>query len=102
MAEEAALPVGTFLTGKQVGVNVDPVDYAAGLKMLASLGYDDERTVMVITYALQRWARGEEQQAEHGATNHAFWGIPFTQWRMVLAAAVASGEQRLRDAHTGA
>ena len=44
---------------------------------------------MVIEYALMRWARGEEDQAQKGAIDRAFHGIHLTCWLRVLAAAMA-------------
>ncbi len=73
------------------GYNVDPVDVGAGLALLEKFGYDDSRTRMVIEYALQRWARGEEVAAERSAIDKAFHGVDYTTWRAVLAAAVAKG-----------
>lgn len=83
-----------FTTGRGTpGVNLDRIDTRAGLRELAACGYgDDPRTVMVIEYALQRWARGEEEQAERGAIDRDFHGIDLTSWRRVLAAARAAGE----------
>lgn len=75
------------------GVNVDRVDVAAGLAMLAELGYQDSRTHMVIEHALQRWARGEEEAAERGAIDRAFHGIDLTSWRVVLAHAITAAER---------
>lgn len=83
-------PEGIF-SRRPTPESLDPVDFEAGLKMLASIGYDEPETVMVITYALQRWARGEEAAGEKGAINVSFHGIPMTQWRMVLAAALSAG-----------
>jgi len=74
------------------GVNLDNVDIAAGLEELKVCGYEDECTIMVITYALQRWQRGEEEAAERGAIDASFYGINFTSWRRVLAAAMAAAQ----------
>lgn len=74
------------------GKNLDKLNIAAGMEMLAQTGYDDERTKMVIEYALQRWARGEEGAAERGAIDSKWHGIDFTSWRMVLAAAMAGAQ----------
>jgi len=89
--------MGTPLTP---GVNVDPIDITAGFQFAKSLGYvecfEDE---MVVTYALQRHARGEEDGAERTWMEH--FGKPsFTQWRMVLAAAVAEGTRQLATKET--
>lgn len=76
------------------GHNVDKIDIAAGLRELSECGWPDEpanaATRMVIQYALQRWQRGEEEQAERGAIDQTFHGIPFTCWRRVLAAAISA------------
>ena len=107
--------VGTsplFLHGKQPGVNVDPIDVAAGMTKLAELGWSperDARTFMVIEYALLRWGRGEEQQAERlaiaqGETDPVFKAaaIDLTSWRVVLASAVAAGQAKLDAAKVAA
>ena len=73
------------------GHNVDPIDVGAGLALLEKFGYNDPRTSMVIEYALQRWARGEEAAAEKGAIDRTFHGVDYTTWRAVLTAAVAKG-----------
>jgi hypothetical protein len=77
-------------TGLKTGHNVDSVDVAAGMLELALCGYKEPETRMVIEYALMRWSRGEEEQAERGAIDRDFHGIDFTCWRRVLAASVAS------------
>lgn len=77
-------------TGLVTGHNVDPVNVAAGIKELTACGYNEPETRMVIEYALMRWARGEEEQAERGAIDRDFHGIAFTCWRRVLAAAIAN------------
>lgn len=80
------------------GVNVDPVDIAAGLAEAKGIGYDSPEDEMVVVYALQRWQRGEEDGAEKTALGH---GVDYTSWRRILAAAVAKGteelERRRRD-----
>lgn len=73
------------------GYNVDKVNIAVGMEELRKTGYHEARTKQVIMYALQRWARGEEEAAERGAIDKTFYGIDFTSWRRVLAAAVAHG-----------
>lgn len=70
------------------GHNVDHVDIDIGLQELTRCGYRDPETVMVITYALQRWARGEEEQAQRMAIDPTFYGIDLTSWLRVLAAAI--------------
>lgn len=74
------------------GWNVDRIDVPAGLRELKECGYDEMHTVAVIEYALQRWARGEEEAAERGAIDKSFHGISLTCWRRVLAAAMAAAE----------
>lgn len=71
------------------GYNVDRIDVAAGLRELKVCGYEEPQTVMVIEYALMRWARGEEDQAQRGAIDRSFHGINLTCWLRVLAAAIA-------------
>lgn len=73
------------------GYNVDEVNIEAGMEMLTGLGYEDPRTLMVINYSLQLWARGEEASAERKAIDASFHGISVTNWRMVLAHAIAKG-----------
>lgn len=76
------------------GVNVDPVDIEAGLKMMTSLGYDSEFNYIEVDYNLKRWTRGEEAEADHSMSN-SLSGVNYTSWRMILAAAVASGTAKL-------
>jgi hypothetical protein len=79
--------------GLSPGDNVDRIDIAAGLRELAACGYDDSaKTRLVIEYALQRWARGEEEAALRGAIDRTFHGIDLTSWVRVLAAARAAAE----------
>ena len=75
------------------GRNVDRIDIDAGLAELKACGYSDERTTMVVDFALARWRRGEEAAAERLATDSDFYGIDFTCWRRVLAAALAKAVQ---------
>lgn len=74
------------------GLNLDRVDIAAGVRELIASGYPETEVErhMVIQYALQRWARGEEVAAERGAIDQGFYGIPLTCWRRVLATAIAA------------
>lgn len=81
-------------TPRVAGYNVDRIDVAAGLQELKACGYDEPKTIMVIEYALARWARGEEEQAQRGAIDHTFHGISLTCWLRVLAAARAKAEAR--------
>lgn len=74
------------------GYNVDRIDVAAGLRELKALGYAARETLQVIEYALRRWARGEEVQAQRGAIDHTFHGISLTCWLRVLAASRAGAE----------
>lgn len=75
------------------GHNVDRINVAAGISELIACGYCDANTTLVVEYALMRWSRGEEAQAERGATDQGFHGIDFISWRRVLAAACAAGDQ---------
>lgn len=70
------------------GVNVDIVNIEAGLAVAARIGYDDPTARMVVTYALQRWQRGEEDGADR--TWLSQYPTDFASWRMILAAAVSS------------
>lgn len=100
--EGPALGVGSMIGRPVPGYNVDPIDVTAGLRMLTQLGWppdldeDTLRTREVITYALQRHARGEEAAAEKAAIDKRFYGIDFTSWRAVLAAAIAAGAEQLK------
>lgn len=94
-----------FWGEKKPGVNLDPIDVAAGMRRLEMLGWSptqDARTFMLIEYCLQRWARGEEAQAERqaiaqGETDPQFIAaaIDLTSWRMVLASAMTAGAAAL-------
>jgi hypothetical protein len=75
------------------GYNVDKIDVRAGLIELEKCGYTDPHTRMVIEYALMRWKRGEEEQAQRGAIDETFHGINLTSWSRVLAAARAGAER---------
>lgn len=83
------------------GYNVDRIDVAAGLRELKTCGYDEPETVMVIEYALRRWARGEEEAARRGAIDRSFHGINLTCWLRVLAAAMAYADSNTRDHNAG-
>ena len=74
------------------GHNVDRIDVAAGLRELKACGYSEPETIMVIEYALMRWARGEEEAGQRGAIDRSFHGINLTCWMRVLAAAQAHAE----------
>lgn len=83
-----------FVNGARAepGYNVDKLDIAAGLRELVLCGYTDEHTRMVIQYALQRHARGEEEAARKGAIDKNFHGVNFTSWNRILAAAMAAAQ----------
>lgn len=68
------------------GVNVDKLNIAAGLRMAATVGYGSDRDQMVVTYALQRWTRGEEDGADR--TWQSEFPRDMTSWRMILASAM--------------
>lgn len=78
--------------GFATGVNVDRLDIPAGMRELIKCGYPVtmECTHWVVAYALERWARGEEEAAERGAIDRSFHGIDLTSWKRVLAAAMAA------------
>ena len=79
---------------KVPGHNVDRVDVQAGVKECIAIGYTEAETVMVVEYALNRHARGEEEAAERTAIDKEFHGVSFTSWRRILAAARASAEHK--------
>lgn len=91
--EEVATMASNRPIQRVPGYNVDRIDVAAGLRELTTCGYDDPRTVMVIKYALQRWALGEEDAAQRGAIDRSFHGVNLTCWFRVLSAARAHAEQ---------
>lgn len=72
------------------GVNVDALDIGAGLAQARSFGYGDSEAQLIVTYALQRHGRGEEEGAER--TWLSYFPHDFTSWRVILAAAVASAD----------
>lgn len=78
----------------QPGVNIDPVDIAAGLAKLHELGYVGTLCDMEADYALRRWARGEEHFADHSMVQ-SLSGISYTDWRVILSAAVTAGKAKL-------
>lgn len=67
------------------GVNVDKLNIAAGVQEAADIGYDSQQDRMVATYALQRWARGEEDGAFQTFLSHGF--DLTSAYRIVSAAA---------------
>lgn len=75
------------------GVNVDPVDVAAGLGQAAEFGYGSLQYQVIVEYALMRHARGEEEGAQRSALSG---GIDLTSWFAILAAAVAAANARER------
>jgi hypothetical protein len=70
------------------GHNVDKLDIAAGMREAAVMGFDDAQSQMVAQYALQRWARGEEDGAIKTARIDG--GIDLTSLYRMVAAAVAA------------
>lgn len=77
------------------GVNLDSLNIDAGLKELVNCGYPETEVErhMVIQYALQRWARGEEEAAQRGAIDHSFHGITLTSWIRVISAAMVGANK---------
>ncbi|MFE6966917.1 hypothetical protein ACFVAJ_17535 [Agromyces sp. NPDC057679] len=75
--------------GLIVGVNVDPVDVGAGLRMAARLGYDDPAAQMVVEHSLLRWKRGEEESGERLWLSE--YPRDLTSWKAILAAAINAG-----------
>ena len=74
------------------GVNVDKLDLEAGMAMASKQGFiNDGNDRMVVEYALQRHARGEEEGAERTWMSH-FGKHNLEGWRMTLAAAMAGAE----------
>lgn len=72
------------------GYNVDELCIKSGIEELEKCGYPlGGPTEFVITYALQCWARGEEERAQRGAIDKDFHGISLTCWYRILAAAKA-------------
>ena len=80
------------------GVNVDRVNIAAGAAEAAAIGYLSEEDQMVVIYALQRHARGEEDGAQRTALGH---GIDLTGWYRILAAAVSRPPAATHTCDTG-
>ncbi len=73
------------------GYNVDRVNIKAGLELAARFGYDSARDHMVVEYALQRHARGEEDGCQRSMLSH---GIDLISYYAILAAALAAGATR--------
>jgi hypothetical protein len=78
--------------GLVTGYNVDAINVAAGVAEAKACGYDDPHTLYVIEYALMRWARGEEEAAQRGATDSSFYGVNMISWYRILAAAQAAAQ----------
>jgi hypothetical protein len=74
------------------GVNVDPVNIAAGLRMATQLGYGDPTAQMVAQYALQRHQRGEEEGAQRTWLHE--YPHDLTSWYAILAHAVATPKEQ--------
>ncbi|KAF1711098.1 hypothetical protein CSC70_03995 [Pseudoxanthomonas kalamensis DSM 18571] len=75
------------------GYNSDRIDITAGMQELRRCGYEaNAERDMVIEYALARWKRGEEEQAQRGAIDKSFHGITLTAWLRVISAAMVAGE----------
>lgn len=75
------------------GYNVDKINVKAGLEELTKIGYTDSRTIMVIEYNLNRWAKGEEEAAQKAAIDKDFYGVDLTTWIRVLAAAMGKANE---------
>ncbi len=71
------------------GVNVDRIDVQAGMTAAAAIGFADPKSQMVVQYALQRWARGEE---DGSLKSFHSGGVDLTSAYQILAAARASSE----------
>jgi hypothetical protein len=74
------------------GHNVDRLDIAAGLREARLIGYDDGKALMVAEYALQRWARGEEDGAQQTWLHE--YPNDLTSFTRILAAAAAGGARQ--------
>jgi hypothetical protein len=87
----ATIVPGSFLGAPRVpGYNVDALDVDAGISCARGFNMDDLH-LMLVGYGLQRWARGEEHDAEQMIIK-GIDGVrlTLTQWRMILAAAMAA------------
>lgn len=69
------------------GHNVDAVNVDAGLQLAEQFGHDDPKSIMVLSYALNRHSRGEEAHAERAVLSG---GISLTSWKAILAAGIAA------------
>lgn len=83
------LRAGAFMTGKEVGHNLDPVDVNAGVREAALIGYGSPTEVMVIGHALNLWRRGEEETCKKVMRRDA--KVDETSLTRILAAALAAG-----------
>ncbi|ROR75996.1 hypothetical protein SAMN06295974_3858 [Plantibacter flavus] len=79
----------------KTGVNVDPVNVNAGLRMAATLGYSDSQAQMVAEHSLLRWKRGEEESGEKLWLSE--YPRDLTSWKAILAAAIVTPEPRSAD-----
>lgn len=77
----------TFNGTPEPGVNLDRIDVAAGVAEAAEIGYGSPEDVMVVGYAMKRWARGEEDGGMRTMMSH---GIDLTSAYRIVAAARAS------------
>lgn len=68
---------------------------------LVKCGYPvtEARTHWVISYALYRWAHGEEAHAQCAAIDKTFHGIDLASWLRVLSAAKAAVNQEEEVTH---
>lgn len=77
------------------GVNVDPVSISAGLRMAGANGFvSSAEDRMVVVYALQRWARGEEDGAWDTWRSH-FGDRDYAPYLRVISHAVVCGKREL-------
>lgn len=79
-----------FIGKPEPGVNLDSIDVAAGIAEAAAAGYASPTDAMVVEYAMQRWARGEEEGSLRTMMSH---DIDLTSaYRIVAAARAAAVE----------
>lgn len=67
------------------GYNVDRINVKNGLQSAVNLGYSDWKSQMEIEYALNRWAKGEEELAQKSMLSA---GIDLTSIYVILAHAM--------------
>lgn len=91
--EQGAIMAGRAMDGSPLtpGVNVDAMDIAAGLARMRVLGYEHPNHAMEVEYNLMRWARGEEEEADRSMSK-SLSGVRYTDWRVILAVAIAAGQ----------